>query len=81
MPAGLTLQPTLRSPISLLVTLSGTTAAECARVLRRAGAAQVWVATAARTLKLASKYAELELDEFEGKEVEEESPVARAAGS
>ncbi len=60
---------------------TGTTAAECARVLRRAGAAQVWVATAARTLKLASKYAELELDEFEGKEVEEEAPVARAAGS
>jgi ComF family protein len=30
---------------------TGTTAAECARVLRRAGAAQVWVATAARTLK------------------------------
>jgi len=30
---------------------TGTTASECARVLRRAGAAQVWVATAARTLK------------------------------
>jgi ComF family protein len=34
---------------------TGTTASECARVLRRAGAAKVWVATAARTLKLASK--------------------------
>jgi hypothetical protein len=33
---------------------TGTTAAECARVLRRAGAAQVWVATLARTTKLAS---------------------------
>ena len=34
---------------------TGTTATECARVLRRAGAAQVWVATLARTTKLASK--------------------------
>jgi len=30
---------------------SGATAAECARVLLRAGAARVWVATVARTLK------------------------------
>jgi len=30
---------------------TGTTATECARVLRRAGAAQVWVATLARTTK------------------------------
>ncbi len=30
---------------------TGTTASECARVLRRAGAARVWVATVARTLK------------------------------
>lgn len=37
---------------------TGTTATECARVLRRAGAAKVWVATVARTLKMASKYAE-----------------------
>jgi ComF family protein len=35
---------------------TGTTATECARVLRRAGASKVWVATVARTLKLASKY-------------------------
>ena len=33
---------------------TGTTASECARVLRRAGASKVWVATVARTLKLAS---------------------------
>jgi ComF family protein len=39
---------------------TGTTVAECARVLRKAGASQVWVATVARTLKLASKYQELE---------------------
>jgi ComF family protein len=37
---------------------TGTTATECARVLRRAGASKVWVATVARTLKLASKYQE-----------------------
>lgn len=35
---------------------TGTTVSECAKVLRRAGAAKVWVATAARTLKMASKY-------------------------
>ena len=35
---------------------TGATATECARVLRRAGVRQVWVATVARTLKLASKY-------------------------
>ncbi len=39
---------------------TGATASECARVLTRAGARQVWVATVARTLKLASKYAEAE---------------------
>jgi ComF family protein len=33
---------------------TGTTVSECARVLRRAGAARVWVATVARTLKIAS---------------------------
>ena len=33
---------------------TGTTATECAKVLRRAGAGKVWVATVARTLKLAS---------------------------
>jgi ComF family protein len=37
---------------------TGTTVTECAKVLRRAGAANVWVATVARTLKLASKYEE-----------------------
>jgi ComF family protein len=33
------------------VMTSGTTVSECARVLRRAGAKKVWVATVARTLK------------------------------
>ena len=39
---------------------TGTTASECTRVLRRAGASKVWVATVARTLKLASKYLEVD---------------------
>ena len=39
---------------------TGTTVSECARVLRRAGASKVWVATVARTMKLASKYESFE---------------------
>jgi ComF family protein len=39
---------------------TGTTATECARVLRRSGASKVWIATVARTLKLASKYRDSE---------------------
>ena len=35
---------------------TGTTAAECARVLRRAGAKRVWVATVARTLKISEVF-------------------------
>ena len=54
---------------------TGTTATECARVLRRDGARQVWVATAARTLKLASKYAEVDSD------VADESAAAEAVVS
>jgi ComF family protein len=54
---------------------TGTTVSECARVLRKAGAAQVWVATVARTLKLASKYQEIEEDD-PGEAAE--SPLARA---
>ncbi len=39
---------------------TGTTVSECARVLRRAGAATVYVATVARTLKLEAQSARLE---------------------
>ena len=35
---------------------TGTTASECAGVLRRAGAARVWVATVARTLKISDGF-------------------------
>ncbi len=44
---------------------TGTTASECARVLRRAGASRVWVATVARTLKVSDVFAvpEGELEE------------------
>ncbi len=41
---------------------TGATAMECAKVLRRAGASQVVVATVARTLKLASNYPDFERD-------------------
>jgi ComF family protein len=50
---------------------TGTTAAECARVLRRAGAQRVWVATVARTLKAEVQGIHLE--------PEEDSSLAMAA--
>jgi ComF family protein len=61
---------------------TGTTVTECARVLRRAGASQVWVATVARTLKLASKYAEIS-SEVAADELPEqpEAPMAKAVGN
>lgn len=60
---------------------TGTTVSECARVLRRAGAARVWVATVARTLKLASKYAEIEPHKVTPEWAEEqEVQLAKAAG-
>jgi ComF family protein len=46
------------------VLTTGTTASECARVLRKAGAKQVWVATVARTLKNSATSFEIE-PEFE----------------
>jgi ComF family protein len=58
---------------------TGTTVTECARVLRRAGAAKVWVATVARTLKLASKLVELEDDSEEA--IRQEVAVSQAVGS
>jgi ComF family protein len=48
---------------------TGATAMECAHVLRRAGASKVWVATVARTMKLASNYEDFqpEAESREGK--------------
>jgi len=43
---------------------TGTTVSECARVLLRAGASKVWIATVARTLKADAQHAEMELDEL-----------------
>jgi ComF family protein len=63
---------------------TGATATECARVLRRAGARRVWVATVARTLKLASNYAEFRpiVDEDSiAAQPEEPAASAKAAGS
>ena len=54
---------------------TGTTATECARVLRKAGAAKVWVATVARTLKLASKYEDLKVTEFQVLEAAETDEI------
>jgi predicted amidophosphoribosyltransferase len=59
---------------------TGTTASECASVLRRAGAKRVWVATVARTLKLASKYAEIRSDAEEQAE-NREVPLVKAVGT
>ena len=59
---------------------TGTTASECASVLRRAGAKRVWVATVARTLKLASKYAEIRSD-AEDQAENREVPLVKAVGT
>jgi ComF family protein len=63
---------------------TGTTVSECARVLRRAGATKVWVATVARTLKISAQHAEIgphagydEIDETNGAEP---VPLAKAVG-
>jgi ComF family protein len=42
---------------------TGATASECARVLRRAGAARVWVATAGRTLRVSNFFVEPDVSE------------------
>jgi predicted amidophosphoribosyltransferase len=56
---------------------TGATASECARVLRRAGASKVWIATVARTMKNTQQQVKIELpDEAE---VAEYVPMARAA--
>ena len=62
------------------VLTTGTTASECTRVLRRAGAAQVWVVTVARTLKTAEGFAmRAEFWEKQSQE-NEHRPVMAASG-
>lgn len=56
------------------VMTTGTTVSECARVLRRAGASKVYVATVARTLKVEMQGARPALEEFE-----DENALAMAA--
>jgi len=50
------------------VLTTGTTASECARVLRRAGATRVWVATVARTMKAETSYGLINQDSDETEE-------------
>lgn len=62
---------------------TGATVSECARVLRRAGATKVWVATVARTLKNSERHMEVEFSDDlarVGEAVAQEIPLARAAG-
>jgi ComF family protein len=63
---------------------TGATVSECARVLHRAGAAKIWVATVARTLKISAQHVEIgpcaddiPMDERIGKSA---APLAKAVG-
>jgi ComF family protein len=60
---------------------TGATVSECARVLRRAGAHKVWVATVARTLKIAELQVEVHLPES-ASHIEDDQGIvlARASG-
>jgi ComF family protein len=58
---------------------TGATVSECARVLRRAGATKVWVATVARTLKASEQHVKIRFSEDGEEDVPEEIPLARAA--
>jgi ComF family protein len=63
---------------------TGATVSECARVLRRAGATKVWVATVARTLKISAQHVEIGPGDDERQMEEgigaEAVPMAKAAG-
>lgn len=60
---------------------TGATVSECARVLRRAGAARVWVATVARTLKIAELQIEVRLPEdISQSEHDQRIVLARVSG-
>jgi len=57
---------------------TGATVSECARVLRRAGATKVWVATVARTLKVSAHEVQIRPDYSRREEFSGEQPVALA---
>jgi ComF family protein len=62
---------------------TGATVSECARVLRRAGATKVWVATVARTMKASEQHVQIRFSGAAGtgeEAAEPEIPLARAAG-
>jgi ComF family protein len=60
---------------------TGATVSECARVLRRAGATKVWVATVARTLKMASQYGQMKPSMGVSAADLDETPLAKAVAS
>lgn len=62
---------------------TGATVSECARVLRRAGATKVWVATVARTLKVSSQHMEIRpvAGEVEASIGAEDISMAKAVGT
>jgi ComF family protein len=63
---------------------TGSTVSECARVLRRAGASKVWVATVARTLKISAQHVEIrpghEDTQMDGRIGADAVPMAKAVG-
>jgi len=62
---------------------TGATVSECARILLRAGAAKIWVATVARTLKVSARHGDIApAAEDQKKEgfLSQEVPLARAVG-
>jgi len=64
---------------------TGATVSECTRVLRRAGATRVWVATVARTLKISAQHADIgpgnDDSQMDGRIGAEPVPLAKAVGT